>query len=81
MAIQILMQALCEKFDGLIHNFYRTSLKKDAFTEKHFLPFNPVQEHDVGFRNKVKSAFSWFWSFARNDRTLRLIIRCEKERK
>jgi len=29
----------------------------------------------VGFRNKAKLAFSWFWSFITNDPTLRLIIR------
>ncbi|MBC7850422.1 MAG: NAD(P)/FAD-dependent oxidoreductase [Chitinophagaceae bacterium] len=29
----------------------------------------------VGFRNKVKLAFSWMWSFITNDPTLRLIIR------
>jgi NADH:ubiquinone reductase (H+-translocating) len=29
----------------------------------------------IGFRNKVKLAFSWFWSFVTNDPTLRLIIR------
>jgi NADH dehydrogenase len=29
----------------------------------------------VGFRNKIKLAFSWFWSFITNDPTLRLIIR------
>lgn len=29
----------------------------------------------VGFRNKVKIAFSWFWSFLTNNPTLRLIIR------
>jgi NADH dehydrogenase len=28
----------------------------------------------VGFRNKVKLAFNWFWSFISNDPTLRLII-------
>lgn len=33
----------------------------------------------VGFRNKVKLAFSWFWSFVTNDPTLRLIIRPKKE--
>jgi NADH dehydrogenase, FAD-containing subunit len=33
----------------------------------------------VGFRNKVKLAFSWFWSFITNDPTLRLIIRPKKE--
>jgi NADH dehydrogenase len=32
----------------------------------------------VGFRNKVKLAFSWFWSFITNDPTLRLIIRPKK---
>lgn len=29
----------------------------------------------AGFRNKVKLAFSWFWSFITDDPTLRLIIR------
>ncbi|OQP63072.1 NADH dehydrogenase [Niastella vici] len=33
----------------------------------------------IGFRNKVKLAFSWFWSFMTNDPTLRLIIRPRKE--
>jgi len=33
----------------------------------------------VGFRNKMKLAFSWFWSFMTNDPTLRLIIRPRKE--
>lgn len=28
----------------------------------------------VGFRNKAKIAFNWFWSFITNDPTLRLII-------
>ena len=32
----------------------------------------------VGFRNKLKLAFSWFWSFVTNDPTLRLIIRPKK---
>jgi len=34
----------------------------------------------AGFRNKLKLAFNWFWSFATNDPTLRLIIRPEKAR-
>ena len=29
----------------------------------------------IGFRNKVRLAFSWLWSFVTNDPTLRLIIR------
>ncbi|HRO71092.1 MAG TPA: NAD(P)/FAD-dependent oxidoreductase, partial [Chitinophagaceae bacterium] len=29
----------------------------------------------VGFRNKLKLAFNWLWSFITNDPTLRLIIR------
>lgn len=29
----------------------------------------------VGFRNKLKLAFNWFWSFITNDPALRLIIR------
>lgn len=33
----------------------------------------------VGFRNKVKLAFSWFWSFITNNPTLRLIIRPKKQ--
>ncbi len=33
----------------------------------------------VGFRNKVKLAFSWFWSFITNNPTLRLIIRPKEE--
>ena len=33
----------------------------------------------AGFRNKVKLAFSWFWSFITNDPTLRLIIRPRKQ--
>jgi NADH:ubiquinone reductase (H+-translocating) len=35
----------------------------------------------VGFRNKVKIALSWFWSFITNNPTLRLIIRPKKEAK
>jgi NADH dehydrogenase len=33
----------------------------------------------IGFRNKMKLAFSWFWSFVTNDPTLRLIIRPRKQ--
>jgi NADH:ubiquinone reductase (H+-translocating) len=33
----------------------------------------------IGFRNKVKLAFSWGWSFITNDPTLRLIIRPRKQ--
>ena len=33
----------------------------------------------TSFRNKVKLAFSWFWSFITNDPTLRLIIRPQEE--
>jgi NADH:ubiquinone reductase (H+-translocating) len=32
----------------------------------------------VGFRNKVKLALSWLWSFLTNNPTLRLIIRPRK---
>lgn len=35
----------------------------------------------IGFRNKLKLAFNWFWSFLTNDPTLRLIIKPVKERK
>jgi NADH dehydrogenase len=34
----------------------------------------------VGFRNKSKLAFNWFWSFITNDPTLRLIIRSGKNK-
>ena len=34
----------------------------------------------VGFGNKMKLAFNWFWTFITNDPTLRLIIRPEKNR-
>jgi NADH dehydrogenase len=33
----------------------------------------------IGFRNKMKLAFSWGWSFITNDPTLRLIIRPRKQ--
>ena len=35
----------------------------------------------AGFRNKLKLAFNWLWSFITNDPTLRLIIRPRKEAK
>ena len=35
----------------------------------------------AGYRNKVKLAFNWFWSFITNDPTLRLIIRPAKKEK
>jgi NADH dehydrogenase len=34
----------------------------------------------AGFRNKIKLAFNWFWSFISNDPTLRLIIRPRNEK-
>jgi NADH dehydrogenase len=34
----------------------------------------------IGFRNKMKIAFNWFWSFLINDPTLRLIIRPGKNK-
>ncbi len=34
----------------------------------------------VGFRNKLKLAFSWAWSFITNDPTLRLIFRPNKKK-
>jgi NADH dehydrogenase len=33
----------------------------------------------AGFRNKVKLAASWFWSFITNNPTLRLIVRSERK--
>ena len=40
-----------------------------------FIHISPI----AGFRNKVKLAFSWFWSFITDDPTLRLIIRPRKK--
>ena len=34
----------------------------------------------VGFRNKLKIALNWFWSFCTNDPTLRLVIRPDIEK-
>lgn len=34
----------------------------------------------AGYRNKVKLAYNWFWSFVTNDPTLRLIIRPQEEK-
>ncbi len=33
----------------------------------------------VGFRNKIKLAFNWLWSFITNDPVLRLVIRPDKK--
>ena len=33
----------------------------------------------AGFRNKLKLAYNWLWSFITNDPTLRLIIRPKSE--
>ena len=33
----------------------------------------------IGFRNKIKLAANWFWSFITNDSSLRLIIRPDKK--
>jgi NADH dehydrogenase len=33
----------------------------------------------MGFRNRLKIAFNWLWSFLTNDPTLRLIIRPERK--
>jgi NADH dehydrogenase len=35
----------------------------------------------AGYRNKMKLAYNWFWSFVTNDPTLRLIIRPSKKEK
>jgi len=55
----------------LPHLFFRGFIAWFVWLFVHIIPL-------IGFRNKVKLAFSWFWSFITNDPTLRLIIRPRK---
>jgi len=55
----------------LPHLFFKGFVAWFVWLFVHIIPL-------VGFRNKVKLAFSWFWSFITNDPTLRLIIRPRK---
>jgi NADH:ubiquinone reductase (H+-translocating) len=69
--------AIIAKFKAVVdlpRGFFKGFLAWLVWLFIHIIPI-------AGFRNKVKLAFNWFWSFATNDPTLRLIIRPEKERK
>lgn len=67
--------AIISKFKAVVDlpkGFFKGFLAWMVWLFIHIIPL-------VGFRNKVKLAFSWFWSFITNDPTLRLIIRPRKE--
>lgn len=69
--------AIIAKFKAVVdlpNGFFKGFLAWLVWLFIHIIPI-------AGFRNKLKLAFNWFWSFATNDPTLRLIIRPEKERK
>jgi NADH dehydrogenase len=69
--------AIIAKFKAVVDlpkGFFKGFLAWMVWLFIHIIPI-------AGFRNKLKLAFNWFWSFATNDPTLRLIIRPEKERK
>jgi NADH dehydrogenase len=69
--------AIIAKFKAVVdlpNGFFKGFLAWLVWLFIHIIPI-------AGFRNKFKLAFNWFWSFATNDPTLRLIIRPEKERR
>lgn len=69
--------AIIAKFKAVVDlpkGFFKGFLAWLVWLFIHIIPIS-------GFRNKLKLAFNWFWSFATNDPTLRLIIRPEKEDK
>lgn len=63
--------AIISKFKAVVDlpkGFFRGFLAWLTWLFIHILPI-------AGFRNKIKLALNWFWSFISNDPTLRLIIR------
>lgn len=63
--------AIISKYNAVVDlpkMFIKGSLAWVVWLVIHLIPL-------VGFRNKVKLAFSWMWSFVTNDPVLRLIIR------
>jgi len=69
MAIISKYRAVVDLPKGFLHGFF-------AWFVWLFVHVVPL----VGFGNKMKLAFNWFWTFITNDPTLRLIIRPEKNR-
>ena len=69
MAIISKYRAVVDLPKGFLHGFF-------AWFVWLFVHVVPL----VGFGNKIKLAFNWFWTFITNDPTLRLIIRPEKNR-
>jgi len=69
MAIISKYRAVVDLPKGFLHGFFAWFV----WLFVHVIPL-------VGFGNKVKLAFNWFWTFITNDPTLRLIIRPEKNK-
>lgn len=66
--------AIIAKYKAVVdlpHAFFRGFIAWFIWLFIHIIPI-------AGYRNKIKIAFNWFWSFVTNDPTLRLIIRPEK---
>jgi len=67
--------AIISKFKAVVDlpkGFFRGFLAWLVWLFIHIIPL-------VGFRNKIKLAFNWLWSFITNDPVLRLIIRPDKK--
>lgn len=67
--------AIISKFKAVVDlpkGFFRGFLAWLTWLFIHIIPI-------AGFRNKIKLALNWFWSFITNDPTLRLIIRPQKD--
>ncbi|HSZ86357.1 MAG TPA: NAD(P)/FAD-dependent oxidoreductase [Puia sp.] len=63
--------AIIAKYKAVVdlpHGFFKGFIAWFVWLFIHIIPI-------AGYRNKVKLAFNWFWSFITNDPTLRLIIR------
>jgi NADH dehydrogenase len=63
--------AIIAKYKAVVdlpHGFFKGFIAWFVWLFIHIIPI-------AGYRNKVKLAFNWFWSFVTNDPTLRLIIR------
>jgi NADH dehydrogenase len=63
--------AIISKFKAVVdlpNGFFKGFLAWLTWLFIHIIPI-------AGFRNKIKLALNWFWSFISNDPTLRLIIR------
>lgn len=67
--------AIISKFKAVVDlpkGFFKGFLAWLTWLLIHIIPI-------AGFRNKIKLALNWFWSFISNDPTLRLIIRPHKD--